>query len=33
VPASSALTRKQLGWDPVQPELIPDLEKDHYFSE
>ena len=33
VPASSALTRKQLGWHPVQPELIPDLEKGHYFSE
>jgi nucleoside-diphosphate-sugar epimerase len=31
VPASSTLTRKQLGWDPVQPGLIPDLEEDHYW--
>ena len=27
VPASSTLTRKQLGWDPVHPGLIEDLDK------
>jgi hypothetical protein len=33
VPASSALTRQQLGWHPVQPGLVQDLEKGHYFVE
>ncbi|WP_406351813.1 SDR family oxidoreductase [Streptomyces sp. NBC_00658] len=33
VPASSALTRKQLGWQPVQPGLIADLEEAHYFKD
>jgi nucleoside-diphosphate-sugar epimerase len=33
LPASSALTREQLGWQPVQPGLIADLEKGHYFSD
>ncbi|GAA4581775.1 SDR family oxidoreductase [Planotetraspora phitsanulokensis] len=32
-PASSALTRKQLGWHPVHSELIPDLEEGHYFND
>jgi nucleoside-diphosphate-sugar epimerase len=32
-PASSALTQKLLGWHPVQPALIPDLEKGHYFND
>jgi nucleoside-diphosphate-sugar epimerase len=32
VPASSALTRKQLGWEPAHPALIPDLDKGHYFG-
>jgi nucleoside-diphosphate-sugar epimerase len=32
VPASSALTRQRLGWHPVQPGLIADLEKGHYFD-
>jgi nucleoside-diphosphate-sugar epimerase len=32
VPASSALTREQLGWLPTQPGLIADLEQGHYFA-
>jgi nucleoside-diphosphate-sugar epimerase len=32
MPASSALTRKELGWEPTQPELIPDLDEGHYFT-
>jgi nucleoside-diphosphate-sugar epimerase len=31
-PASSALTRERLGWRPVQPELIADLNAEHYFQ-
>lgn len=31
-PASSARTRERLGWTPVQPGLIPDLEAGHYFE-
>ncbi|MCZ8520978.1 MULTISPECIES: SDR family oxidoreductase [Paenibacillus] len=31
-PTSSALTRERLGWRPVQPTLIPDLEEGHYFN-
>lgn len=31
-PTSSALTQERLGWQPVHPKLIPDLEKGHYFS-
>ena len=30
-PASSALTRDLLGWQPVQPGLIDDLDQGHYF--
>jgi nucleoside-diphosphate-sugar epimerase len=30
-PASSALTRELLGWQPTHPGLIDDLEKGHYF--
>ena len=33
VPASSTLTRKQLGWEPTQIGLIEDLEQGHYFTE
>jgi nucleoside-diphosphate-sugar epimerase len=32
-PTSSTLTQKLLGWHPVQPALIPDLEKGHYFND
>ncbi|MGO9873094.1 MAG: SDR family oxidoreductase [Acidimicrobiia bacterium] len=30
-PASSALTRELLGWQPTQPALIDDLDQGHYF--
>ena len=30
-PASSALTRELLGWQPEQPGLIEDLDQGHYF--
>ncbi len=30
-PASSALTRELLGWQPTQPGLIADLDQGHYF--
>jgi nucleoside-diphosphate-sugar epimerase len=32
-PASSAFTRKLLGWNPSQPGLIADLDQGHYFQE
>jgi nucleoside-diphosphate-sugar epimerase len=32
IPASSALTRQRLGWEPVQPGLIADLDAGHYFA-
>ena len=31
-PASSTFTRELLGWRPVHPALIPDLEEGHYFK-
>jgi nucleoside-diphosphate-sugar epimerase len=31
-PASSALTRGRLGWRPVQPGIIADLNAEHYFE-
>ena len=31
-PASAALTRELLGWRPVQPGLIEDMNKGHYFA-
>lgn len=30
-PVSSKLTQERLGWRPVQPDLISDLEEGHYF--
>jgi nucleoside-diphosphate-sugar epimerase len=30
-PASSAITRESLGWQPVQPGLLADLDEGHYF--
>jgi nucleoside-diphosphate-sugar epimerase len=32
-PASSALTREQLGWQPTHPGLIDDLDQGHYFHQ
>jgi len=31
-PTSSALTQERLGWRPVHPALIADLEEGHYFK-
>jgi nucleoside-diphosphate-sugar epimerase len=31
-PASSALSRELLGWQPTQPGLLDDLDKGHYFD-
>ena len=31
-PASSQRTRKSLGWQPTQPELIPDIDRPNYFT-
>ncbi|WP_148930676.1 SDR family oxidoreductase [Paenibacillus methanolicus] len=31
-PTSSALTKERLGWQPVYPALIADLEQGHYFK-
>jgi len=33
VPASSALTQKRFGWEPVHPGLIADLDEGHYFKD
>jgi hypothetical protein len=30
--ADAKLTQERLGWHPVQPALIPDLEGEHYFK-
>jgi nucleoside-diphosphate-sugar epimerase len=32
-PASSTLTREQLGWQPTHPGLIEDLDEGHYFRD
>jgi hypothetical protein len=31
-PASGALTRQQLGWEPTGPGLLDDLDRGHYFA-
>jgi hypothetical protein len=31
-PASSALTRRQLDWRPVESGLLADIDSDHYFA-
>jgi nucleoside-diphosphate-sugar epimerase len=31
VPASNAITRRALGWEPAQPGLLEDLDNGHYF--
>jgi nucleoside-diphosphate-sugar epimerase len=31
-PASSTLTRQRLGWHPVQPSLLADIDQDYYFK-
>jgi nucleoside-diphosphate-sugar epimerase len=31
-PASSALTQQRLGWHPVQPGLLADLDQEYYFK-
>ena len=30
-PASNLVTRRTLGWEPVQPGLLADLDNGHYF--
>jgi nucleoside-diphosphate-sugar epimerase len=30
-PASNLITRRTLGWEPVQPGLLADLDNGHYF--
>jgi nucleoside-diphosphate-sugar epimerase len=32
LPASSAITQQMLGWHPIQPGLITDLDEGHYFE-
>jgi hypothetical protein len=32
-PASSALTRELIGWQPTRPGLIDDLDEGHYFRD
>jgi hypothetical protein len=32
IPASSQRTREQLGWQPKQPGVIPDLDRPRYFE-
>ncbi len=30
-PATSLITRQTLGWEPVEPGLMADLDNGHYF--
>ena len=30
-PATAAITRELLGWEPTGPSLLEDLEQDHYY--
>ena len=32
-PATAAITRELLGWEPTGPSLLEDLEQDHYYRE
>jgi hypothetical protein len=32
-PATSAMTRELLGWEPSGPSLLEDLEQDHYYRQ
>jgi nucleoside-diphosphate-sugar epimerase len=32
-PATAAVTRELLGWEPTGPSLIEDLEQDHYYRQ
>jgi hypothetical protein len=32
MPASSAITQELLGWKPIHPGLVEDIEQGHYFS-
>ena len=32
IPASSARTQEQLGWKPVHPDFLPDLDREQYFT-
>jgi nucleoside-diphosphate-sugar epimerase len=32
-PASAAITRELLGWEPTGPSLLEDLEQDHYYRQ
>jgi hypothetical protein len=31
-PSSSTFTRESLGWRPVEPALLPDLDRPRYFE-
>jgi hypothetical protein len=31
-PTSNKLTRERLGWEPVEPGLLADLDEGHYFA-
>ena len=32
LPATSLITREILGWEPMQPNLLTDLDNGHYFA-